>query len=207
MARSEGRPRVASLPGSKMTAAGTGEAALGEHVACRSPFPGLLGWWRSPEASHRRRAGRLAEAGPQPPLRGALTAAAAQPLLSSRSQTAPARGPRRHGRGSRVAAAAGGGPQQGEALPALRLQDRRSRSPHSFRDPGGSGAARAPAGPRAQRAAPGLPEESRGRGAQHRAAAWRASGARLRRPETVLGKSYQNFAWFRADWTVNGKFT
>lgn len=43
MARSEGRPRVASLPGSKMDGAGTGEAALGEHVACYWPAPGAAG--------------------------------------------------------------------------------------------------------------------------------------------------------------------
>lgn len=79
--------------------------------------PGLLGWWRSSAASSRRPAGRPAEAGPRPPLKGAP--AAAQPLLSSHSQTAPARGPRRHGRGSRVAGAAGGGPQQGELPPSL----------------------------------------------------------------------------------------
>lgn len=67
---------------------GTGEAALGEHVARRWPFPGQLGWWRSPEASCSRPAGRLAEAGPRPPLRGTPAAAAAQLLLSSHSQTA-----------------------------------------------------------------------------------------------------------------------
>lgn len=104
-------------------------------MALHSLFPGLLGWWRSPEVSCRRPAGRPAEAGPRPLLR-ATQAAAAQPLLFSLSQAAPAEGPCRHGRSSRVAATAGGGPQQGEALPALRLQEGRPRrppeTPHSF---------------------------------------------------------------------------
>jgi hypothetical protein len=96
---------------------GRGRPLWGSTWLAARLLPGLLGWWRSPEASYCRRAGRPAEAGPRPPLRGAPAAAAVQPLLSSHSQAAPARGPRRHGRGSRVAAAAGGGPQQGEVLP------------------------------------------------------------------------------------------
>lgn len=104
-------------------------------MALHSLFPGLLGWWRSPEVFCRRPAGRPAEAGPRQLLR-ATQAAAAQLLLSSLSQAAPAQGPRSHGRSSRVAATAGGGPQQGEALPALRLQEGRPcrppEAPHFF---------------------------------------------------------------------------
>lgn len=44
VARSEGRPRVASLPGSKMDGSGDGGGLLwGKHVACRWPAPGAAG--------------------------------------------------------------------------------------------------------------------------------------------------------------------
>lgn len=99
-------PALLLCPAPRWTAAGTGEACSGGSTWRAAGLrPGLLGWWRSPAASSRRPAGRPAEAGPRPPLKG--FPAAAQPLLSSHSQTALARGPRRHGRGSRVAGAAG----------------------------------------------------------------------------------------------------
>ena len=94
----------------------------------RSPFSGLLGRWRSREASRRRRAERLAEAGPRPPPRRALAAAAAaQPLLSSHSQAATLE--------ARVAMA---------AVPELLQQQEEDRSkvrpwPPSAPGPGGSG--------------------------------------------------------------------
>lgn len=92
MARSEGRPPrrfFARLQDGRQR--GRGRPPWGSTWGRRSPFPGLLGRWRNLEASRRRRAGRLAEAGPRPPLplRGALAVAAAQPLLSSHSQAAP----------------------------------------------------------------------------------------------------------------------
>lgn len=93
----------------------------------RSPFLGLLGRWRSREASRRRRAERLAEAGPRPPSRRALAAAAAQPLLSSHSQAATLE--------ARVAMA---------AVPELLQQQEEDRSkvrpwPPSAPGPGGPG--------------------------------------------------------------------
>lgn len=101
-------------PASRWTAAGTGEAALG--AARGAPGTCSRGCWDGGgvhRASLRCRRAREAGGGGV-----AAVAAAAQPLLSSHSLAAPARGPRRHGRGSRVAAAAGRGPQQGEGSPA-----------------------------------------------------------------------------------------
>ena len=119
---SEGRTRVASLPGSKMDGRGNGGGNTGGARGAPLAFLGASGMVAESrgflppsgkEASWRRCRGR-------PPRRPA----AAQLCLSSHSQAARARGPRRHGRGSRgaaAAAAARGGSQQGEALCTCRL--------------------------------------------------------------------------------------
>lgn len=121
VAGSEGRPRVGSLPGSKMDGSGYGGGSSGRARGAPLAFLGASGMVAESRGRlppwGRETSGGGAAAAPQ-----GAPAAAAQPLLSSHSQAAGARGPRRHGRGSRVAAAAGGGPQQGEALGTFRLQ-------------------------------------------------------------------------------------
>lgn len=127
VARSEGRPRVTSLPGSKMDGRGDGGGLSGGARGAPLAFPGAAGMVAEsrglPPPSGREAGGGGAAAAPE-----RLPGGGGGPASSFLAQPGgPARGPRRHGRGSRVAAAAGGGSQQGEALPTLRLQLGRPR--------------------------------------------------------------------------------
>ena len=93
-------------------------------------FPGAAGMVAEsrglPQPSGRKAGGGGAAAAPSPERRpgggGPASSLLAQP-------GGPARDPRRHGRGSRGVAAAGGGPQQGEALAALGFRAGRPRRP------------------------------------------------------------------------------
>ena len=99
-------------------------------------FPGAAGMVAEsrglPQPSGRKAGGGGAAAAPSPERRPGGGGGPASSLLAQPG--GPARDPRRHGRGSRGVAAAGGGPQQGEALAALGLlagRPRRPSGPHA----------------------------------------------------------------------------
>ena len=158
MARSEGRPRVACLPSSKMDGSGDGGGRPGGARGAPLAFPGAAGTVEEsrglPPPSGREAGGGGAAAAPETSPGGGGGGPASSLLAQPGGH---ARGPRRHGRGSRVAAAAGGGPQQGEALAALGPRaGRLRRSPRPYAPCPGSreglaGAGAGDAGARARR--------------------------------------------------------